>query len=363
MDTSRRDILHLTTGAAALLALSRVASAQAYPSRPVKWVVGYAPAGGNDIVARLMGQWLSERTGQPFIVENRPGAATNIATEVVANAPADGYTLLLLGVAGAINATYYDNLSFNFIAAQNVAKAAPDGYTVLITTNTTHAANEHLYKKLPYDPVKDFAPITALGKGGQIMVVNPSFPAKTVGEFIALAKKEPGKYSFGAGSSSSRIAGEQLQQMAGIKLLYVPYKSNTLAVTDLLGGQVDMMITDTATGLPQVKAGKLRALGFSSSKRSPLAPDVPTIAEAGVKGYEMGYWFAAYAPANTPPAIVKRLNELLVKAAKSEAAKNAFYEPTGTEVFTNSPAEMAKFQTAESQKWGSIVKAAGIEAE
>ncbi len=234
---------------------------------------------------------------------------------------------------------------------------------MLITTNTTHAANEHLFKKLPYDPVKDFSPITALGKGGQIMVVNPSFPAKSVAEFIALAKKEPGKYSFGSGSSSSRMAGELLQQMADIKLLHVPYKSNTLAVTDLLGGQIHMMITDAATGLPQVKGGKLRALGVSSAARSPLAPDVPTISEAGVKGYEMGYWFAAYAPAKTPPAVVKRLNELLVKAAKSESAKTAFYEPTGTEVFTTSAEELAKFQTAESQKWGRIVKAAGIEAE
>jgi tripartite-type tricarboxylate transporter receptor subunit TctC len=237
------------------------------------------------------------------------------------------------------------------------------GYTVLITTNTTHAANEHLFKKLPYDPVKDFAPIAALGKGGQIMVVNPAFPAKTVAEFIALAKKDPGKYTFGSGSSSSRMAGELLQQMAGVKLLHVPYKSNTLAVTDLLGMQIDMMITDAATGLPQVKAGKLRALGVSSAQRSPLAPEVPTIAEAGVKGYAIGYWFAAYAPAGTPPAVVSQLNELLVKAARSEAAKKAFYEPTGTEVFTTSPQELATFQTGESQKWGRIVKAAGIEAE
>jgi tripartite-type tricarboxylate transporter receptor subunit TctC len=195
------------------------------------------------------------------------------------------------------------------------------------------------------------------------MVVNPSFPAKSVAEFVALAKKEPGKYSFGSGSSSSRMAGELLQQMADIKLLHVPYKSNTLAVTDLLGGQIHMMITDAATGLPQVKGGKLRALGVSSAARSPLAPDVPTISEAGVKGYEMGYWFAAYAPAKTPPAVVKRLNELLVKAAKSDSAKTAFYEPTGTEVYTTSPEELARFQTAESQKWGRIVKAAGIEAE
>ena len=317
----------LLLGAAAVLAIAPgLAQADGFPEKSITFVVPFAAGTATDQIARVVANAVGAETRQPVIVDDKPGAN-------------------------------------GFIAAQNVAKAAPDGYTVLITTNTTHAANEHLYKKLPYDPVKDFAPITALGKGGQIMVVNPNFPAKTVGEFIALAKKDPGKYSFGAGSSSSRIAGEQLQQMAGIKLLYVPYKSNTLAVTDLLGGQVDMMITDTATGMPQVKAGKLRALGMSSSKRSPLAPDVPTIAEAGVKGYEMGYWFAAYAPAGTPPAVVKLLNELLTKAARSDSAKNTFYEPTGTEVFTNSPEEMAKFQAAESQKWGAIVKAAGIEAE
>lgn len=286
----------------------------------------FAAGSATDQIARALGNGVTAETKQPVVIDNKAGAS-------------------------------------GFIASQQVAKAPPDGYTVLITTNTTHAANEHLFKKLPYDPVKDFSPIAALGKGGQIMVVNPNSPAKTVAEFVALAKKEPGKLSFGSGSSSSRMAGELLQQLAGIKLLHVPYKSNPLAVTDLLGGQIDMMITDTATGLPQVKAGKLRALGVSGAQRSPLAPEVPTIAEAGVKGYEMGYWFAAYAPAKTSPAVVKRLNELLVKAAKSEAAKTAFYEPSGTEVFTTSPEELAKFQYGESQKWGRIVKAAGIEAE
>ena len=166
---------------------------------------------------------------------------------------------------------------------------------MLITTNTTHAANQHLYKTLTYRPVEDYAPLTLLGKGGQIMVVNPNSAAKSVGDFIAQARQSPGKLSFGSGSSSSRIAGELLQQMANVQLLHVPYKSNPLAVTDLLGGQIDMMITDTATGLPQVKSGKLRALGVTGLARSPLAPEVPTIAEAGVPGYEMGYWFAAYA--------------------------------------------------------------------
>jgi len=311
---------------AAMVVASLPGHAQTFPEKPITFVVPFAAGTATDQIARALGTQITAETKQAVVIDNKAGAS-------------------------------------GFIASQSVAKAPADGYTVLITTNTTHAANEHLFKKLPYDPVKDFAPVAALGKGGQIMVVNPSFPAKSVAEFIALAKKEPGKYSFGSGSSSSRMAGELLQQMADIKLLHVPYKSNTLAVTDLLGGQINMMITDTATGLPQVKAGKLRALGFSSSTRSALAPDVPTIAEAGVKGYEMGYWFAAYAPAKTPPAVVKRLNELLVKAAKSEAAKTAFYEPTGTEVFTSSPEELAKFQAGESQKWGRIVKAAGIEAE
>ncbi|MGJ7542005.1 Bug family tripartite tricarboxylate transporter substrate binding protein [Variovorax sp. LT1R16] len=320
--------IHSIAFAIAALALAPAASqAQgSFPDKPITFVVPFAAGTATDQIARALGNGITAESKQAVVIDNKAGAS-------------------------------------GFIASQFVAKAAPDGYTVLITTNTTHAANEHLYKKLPYDPVKDFSPVAALGKGGQIMVVNPSFPAKTVAEFVALAKKEPGKYSFGSGSSSSRMAGELLQQMAEIQLLHVPYKSNTLAVTDLLGGQIHMMITDTATGLPQIKAGKLRALGASGAVRSPLAPDVPTIAEAGVKGYEMGYWFAAYAPARTPPAVVKRLNELLVKAAKSEAAKAAFYEPTGTEVFTSSPEELAKFQVGESQKWGRIVKAAGITPE
>jgi len=313
--------------AAAVLAFAPLPGlAQSFPDKPITFVVPFAAGTATDQIARALGNAITAETKQPVVIDNKAGAS-------------------------------------GFIASQQVAKAAADGYTVLITTNTTHAANEHLFKKLPYDPVNDYAPVAALGKGGQIMVVNPAFPARTVAEFVALAKKEPGKYSFGSGSSSSRMAGELLQQLAGIQLLHVPYKSNTLAVTDLLGGQIHMMITDTATGLPQVKAGKLRALGVSGAKRSPLAPDVPTIAEAGVKGYEMGYWFAAYAPAKTSPAVVRRLNELLVKAARSDAAKAAFYEPTGTEVFTSSPEELAKFQATESQKWGRIVKAAGIEAE
>jgi tripartite-type tricarboxylate transporter receptor subunit TctC len=248
------------------------------------------------------------------------------------------------------------------MAAQAAARAAADGHTVLITTNTTHAANEHLYKKLPYDPVKDFVPVTGLGKGGQVMVVNASSPYKTVADVVAAARKSPGKLSFGSGSSSSRVAGEMLKQLAGIDILHVPYKSNPLAITDLLGGQIDLMITDTSTGVPQVKAGKLRALGYSTQKRSVQLPDVPTIDEAGVKGYDMGYWFAAYVPAGTPAPVVARLNELLHNAVKSAGAK-AFFDTAGSEAWTTTPDELARFQAAETQKWGKVIKAAGIEAE
>jgi tripartite-type tricarboxylate transporter receptor subunit TctC len=248
------------------------------------------------------------------------------------------------------------------MAAKAAARAAPDGYTVLITTNTTHAANGHLYKKLPYDAVKDFAPVTGLGKGGQVLVVNAASPYKTVADLLAAAKKDPAKLSFGSGSSSSRVAGEMLKQLAGIDLLHVPYKSNPLAITDLLGGQIDLMITDTSTGVPQVKAGKLRALGYSTTKRSSQLPEVPTLEEAGVKGYDMGYWFAAYVPAGTPAPIVARLNELLQQGVKSAAAK-AFFDTAGSEPWTTTPDELAKFQAAETQKWGKVIKAAGIEAE
>jgi tripartite-type tricarboxylate transporter receptor subunit TctC len=314
---------------AATLAIASAAvaapAAAEYPEKSVTFLVPFAAGSATDQLARALGQSLTAQAKQPVVVDNKPGAS-------------------------------------GFIAAQAAARAPADGYTVLITTNTTHAANEHLYKKLPYDPVKDFQPVTLLGKGGQIMVVNPALPVNSVTDFIALAKKEPGKRTFGSGSSSSRIAGELFQQMAEVKLVHVPYKSNPMAVTDLLGGQIDMMITDAATGLPQVKSGKLRALGVSSSKRSPLAPEVPTIDEAGVKGYEMGYWFGAYAPAGTPAAVVERLNALLVKAVASQEARQ-FYETTGTEPVSGTPEELAKFQQAEAQKWGKIIKAAGIEAE
>ena len=320
---SRRGAL----AAAALLALGLPGAvlAQAFPAKPLTFVVPFAAGSATDQLARALGQSVTEQTKQAVVVENKAGAS-------------------------------------GMMAAQAAARAPADGYTVLITTNTTHAANEHLYKKLPYDAVKDFAPVTGLGKGGQVMVVNVNSPYKTVADVVAAAKKSPGKLSFGSGSSSSRMAGEMLKQLSGTDILHVPYKSNPMGITDLLGGQIDFMITDTSTGVPQVKAGKLRALGYSTQKRSTQLPDVPTIDEAGVKGYDMGYWFAAYVPAGTPAPVVARLNELLGAAVRSTAART-FFDTAGSEAWTTTPDELAKFQTAETLKWGKVIKAAGIEPE
>jgi tripartite-type tricarboxylate transporter receptor subunit TctC len=325
MTTSIRSKRDLLAGALLSLALAGPAFAQAYPAKPINFVVPFAAGSATDQLARALGQSITEQTKQAVVVDNKAGAS-------------------------------------GMMAAQAAARAGADGYTVLITSNTTHAANEHLYKKLPYDPVKDFVPVTGLGKGGQVLVVNTSSPYKSVADLLAAAKAKPGKLSFGSGSSSSRVAGEMLKQLAGVDILHVPYKSNPLAITDLLGGQIDLMITDTATGVPQVKAGKLRALGYSTQKRSAQLPEVPTIDEAGVKGYDMGYWFAAYVPAGTPAPVVAKLNELLVAAVKSAPAKT-FFENGGSEAWTTTPDELAKFQAAETQKWGKVIKAAGIDPE
>lgn len=317
--TTRRALL----AAAALLALP--ALAQNYPDKPITFIVPFAAGSATDQLARALGQAVTTETKQSVVVENKPGA----------------------------NA---------FIGAQAAAKAPKDGYTVLITTNTTHAANEHLFKSLPYDPVKDFEPVTLLSKGGQILVVNNDLPVNSVQDLVKLAKSQPGKLSFGYGSSSSRIAGELFKQMTGSYIVGIPYRSNPPAVTDLIGGQIQFMITDMATGLPQAKAGKVKALAVSTSKRTPLAPDLPTISEAGVKGYDMGFWFAAYVPAGTPAPVVARLNEILVKANRQQGVAN-FYGQNGFETLTSTPEELRKFQAGESEKWKKIIGAAGIRKE
>lgn len=319
----RRAILLALTAAA--LTTSAAWGQGAYPERPFTFLVPFAAGSATDQLARALGNSVTQQSKQAVVVDNKAGAS-------------------------------------GMIAAQQVAKAAPDGYTVLITTNTTHAANEHLYKKLPYDPVKDFAPVTGLGKGGQVLVVRADSPYKTVADLLAKVRKDPGKLSFGSGSSSSRVAGEMFKQLSHTDILHIPYKSNPNAITDLLGGQVDMMITDTATGVPQIKGGKLRALGVSTTHRIPILPEVPTIDEAGVKGYDMSYWFAAYVPAGTPAPVVAKLRELLINAVNGPVAK-AFFETSGAQAWTTTSAELAKFQADETLKWGKVIKAAGIEPE
>jgi tripartite-type tricarboxylate transporter receptor subunit TctC len=310
---------------AALLALSPLAALADYPDKPITFIVPFAAGSATDQLARALGQAVTGETKQPVLVDNKPGA----------------------------NA---------FIGAQAAAKAPKDGYSVFITTNTTHAANEHLFKKLPYDPVKDFEPVALLSRGGQILIVNNNLPVHSVQDLVKLAKSKPGKLSFGYGSSSSRIAGEMFKQMTGTYILSIPYRSNPPAVTDLIGGQIDLMITDMTTGLPQVKAGKVKALGVSTLKRSALAPELPTISEAGVKGYDISFWFAASVPAGTPPAVVARLNDLLAKANHSPTV-TTFYAQSGFEALGGTPADLRKFQAAESEKWRRIITGAGIEKE
>ncbi|GAB3760528.1 tripartite tricarboxylate transporter substrate binding protein [Ramlibacter monticola] len=310
---------------AALLAAAPLAALADYPDKPVTFIVPFAAGSATDQLARALGQAVTAETKQPVVVDNKPGA----------------------------NA---------FIGAQAAAKAPRDGYSVFITTNTTHAANEHLFKKLPYDPVKEFEPVTLLSKGGQILIVNNNVPVHSVQDLVKLAKSRPGKLSFGYGSSSSRIAGEMFKQMTGTYILSIPYRSNPPAVTDLIGGQIDMMITDMTTGLPQVKAGKVKALGVSTSKRTALAPEIPTISEAGVKGYDISFWFAAYVPAGTPPAIVSRLNEILARANRSQTV-SSFYAQSGFDALAGTPEDLRRFQAAESEKWRKIIVGAGIEKE
>ena len=318
-----RALTALATVAATLLA--QPAAAQDYPSKPITLVVPFGPGSGTDQMARLYAKALGDELKQPIVVENKGGAS-------------------------------------GFIAAQYVAKAAPDGYTLIMTTNTTHAANEHLFKKLPIDPVKDFAPISLLATGQMLLLVPPSSPYKSVADLLAAAKKEPGKLDFGSGSSSSQVAGYLLEQMAHVKMVNVPYKSNPQAITDLIGGRFSFMFADAPTALPQVQGGKLRALAASSSKRLATLLDVPTVAEAGVKGYDMAYWFAAYAPAGTPKPIIDKLNQAFAKATHTEEVKANLARTSG-EVALSTPEGLAQFQAAESKKWGAVIRAAGIEPQ
>lgn len=315
----------LLLSSAVLCMLSHPVLAQPYPSQPIRMVVPFGPGSGTDQAARALAQAMSTLDKVTVVVDNRPGGN-------------------------------------GFIAAQAVSNAEPDGYTMLLTTNSTHAAAEHLYKNIPYDPVKDFTPVALLRKGYLVMVTQVDSPARTVGEFTALAKKEPGKLNFGSGSSSSRVSAEQYKQMTGVDIVHVPYKSNPQALNDLLGGQIQVMFVDTSSAVSLVKSGKVRGLAVTSSRRLDILPDLPTMEEEGIKGYEMSYWTAAYLPRNTPPQIAGRLGELLKRAMNSPELKQ-LTQKTGTEVSFGDAETLKRFQASETEKWAGIIKAAGITPE
>jgi tripartite-type tricarboxylate transporter receptor subunit TctC len=325
MKFPRRDFLGLAAGAASLPLMSRTAKAQTYPTKPVHLVVGFAPAGIADILARLMGQWLSERLGRPFIIENRPGASGNIATEVVIRAPPDGYTLLMVGAWDAINATLYVKLNFNFI--------------------------------------HDVAPIAGIIRVPQVMVVNPSVPAHTVPEFIAYAKANPGRLNMGsAGNGSpSHVSGELFKMMTGVTMQHVPYRSGGAALADMLGGQVQVMFDNTASSIEYIRAGRVRALAVTTATRAGVLPDLPTVGDF-VLGYEASGFVGVGAPQNSPPEIVEKLNQE-INAGLADGKLRARLTDLGGTPLPGSPADFGKLIADDTQKWAKVVKAAGIKAE
>jgi len=325
MNLPRRQFLHLAAGVAALPTISRVAWAQAYPTRPVRFIVGFAPGGAADIMARLIGQWLSERLGQQFVVENRPGASTNIATEAVMRAKPDGYTLLWVTPANAINATLYDKLNFNFI--------------------------------------RDIAPVASILRQPNVMVAHPSFPAKTIPEFIALAKAHPAEINMASPGigTSQHLTGELLKMMAGIDVTHVPYRGGALAMTDLLGGQVQVAFVTLLGAIEYVRLGKLHALAVTSASRAEALPDVPTVGES-VPGFEASSFFGVGAPKGTPAEIIDKLNKE-VQAALIDPKLKVQLAGLGATALAGSPAEFGKFVADETEKWGKVVKFVGIKAD
>ena len=318
-------IIASVAAAIVLLAAQHVSAQGTYPAQNIRFVVPFAAGSATDTLARLLAHRMSTTFGRNVVVENIAGGN---------------------GIP----------------ASQAVVRSVPDGYTVMITANTTHAGNQALLKKLPYDAVTDFEPITKLGTITLALVANPSVPANNLKELIAYAKANPGKLTFGAGSSSSRMSAELLKTMAGIDMLHVPYKSNPQVVTDLLGGQISIFFGDVSTALPPVRAGKLKGFAVSGLKRSTLAPDLPTIDESGLKGYELTAWFAAYAPAKTPMPIIEKLNAAFREALADKDVSSKLLA-AGIEPEASTPEELRKFQAAETQKWDKIARDARIEKE
>jgi len=319
---TRRQVLSLAAGSAALATIARTTWAQAYPARPVRILVGFAAGGNFDIVARLLGQSLSEQFGQPVIVENRPGASSNIATEAVVRAPADGYTLLLGGAVNAVNATLYDKLGFNFIS--------------------------------------DLAPVAGVVRFPNVMTVGASFPAKTVAEFIAYAKANPGKINHGSSGNGTtqHLAGELFKMMTGVDFLHVPYKGGSQAITALLGGQVQVLFEALPPSIPHIKSGQIRALAMTSAARSGALPDVPAASEF-VPGYEASGWNGICAPRSTPAEIIEKLNKV-VNASLADPQLKARLADLGATTLAGSSADFGKLIAEETEKWGKVIRAGNI---
>jgi tripartite-type tricarboxylate transporter receptor subunit TctC len=325
MKFPRRQFLHLAAGAAALPATSRIARAQSYPTRPVRVIVPFAAAGVTDILARLMGQWLSERLGQPFIIDNRPGGGGNIGTEAVVRAPADGYTLLLLGAFNVINAALYEKLNFDF--------------------------------------VRDIAPVAGIIRIPNVILVNPSFPAKTAPEFIAYAKANPGKLNMASAGNGtpSHVAGELFKLMAGVNMVHVPYRGAGPALTDLLAGQVQVYFPTMGASVEYISAGKLRALGVTTATRSEVLPDIPALSEF-VPGYEASAFYGLGGPKNTPAEIVDKLNKEINTALADPRMKTKLTELGGA-VLPGSAANFGKLISDETEKWAKVVKFSGAKPD
>jgi tripartite-type tricarboxylate transporter receptor subunit TctC len=325
MKLPRRKFLHLAAGAAALPAISRIARAQAYPARPVRWIVGFPAGGLNDIVARLSGQYLSERLGQPFVIDNRPGAGGNIATGLVANAAPDGYTLLLIGSSNTVNPTLYDNLTFDFI--------------------------------------RDIAPVAGIVRAPLVMEVGPSFPARTVPEFMAYARANPGKINMASGGNgtSLHMTGELFKMMTKIDMVHVPYRGEAPALADLLGGEVQVMFGNLPTSIAYIRAGRLRPLAVTTATRSDALPDIPTVGEF-VPGYEASGIVGVGAPRGTPAGIVDTLNQEINSALADPKMKSRLAD-LGAAPMLMTPAAFGTFITEETEKWGKVVKYAGIKAD
>ena len=320
----RRQFLHLAAGAAALPAVSRVARAQAYPTRPVRWIVPFPAGGTGDIAARVISQWLSERLGQQFTIENRPAGA-NISAETVANASPDGYTLLLVSAANAVNATLYDKLNFNFI--------------------------------------RDIAPVAGILRAPNVMDLHPSVPAATVPEFLAYAKANPGKIKMASGGigAPSHVIGELFKMMTGVDILHVPYRGSAPAVADLIGGKVQVLFDNVPSSIEHIRAGKLRALAVTTSYRAAALPDIPTMGEF-VPGYEASTWFGIGAPKNTPAEIVDKLNKE-INAGLADPKLKGRLADLGATVLAGSPAEFGKLIADETEKWAKVIKFGGIKSE